>query len=74
MHVAGLKPLYLNPSSIDASHLAHERQVLKEAAAGSGKPAAVVDKMVEGRLKKWYQEVRFRDQAGDHLLCLGVKS
>ena len=58
MHVAGLKPLYLDPSSVEASHLAHERQVLTAAAASSGKPAAVVDKMVEGRLKKWYQEVR----------------
>jgi elongation factor Ts len=58
MHVAGLRPLYVEPAAVPAAVLEAERAVLAAAAGASGKPAAVVDKMVAGRLKKWYQEVR----------------
>jgi hypothetical protein len=58
MHVAGLKPLYLDAASVPPPVLEAERALLTEQAAGSGKPAAVVDKMVAGRLGKWAQEVR----------------
>jgi len=57
MHVAGFKPLYLEPSAVPAAVLEAERKLLLEQAAGSGKAAAVVEKMVQGRLSKWAQEV-----------------
>lgn len=58
MHVAGFKPLYKDRASVPESVMEAERQLLLEQAAGSGKPAAVLDKMVQGRLTKWAQEVR----------------
>ncbi len=62
MHVAGFKPLYLDDSSVPPAVRDAERRLLTEQAAGSGKPAAVVDKMVQGRLSKWAQEVCLLDQ------------
>ena len=56
MHVAANNPLFLDRSSVDQSALNREREVLKQQALESGKPVAVVDKMVEGRLSKYYQE------------------
>jgi translation elongation factor EF-Ts len=58
MHVAGLKPLYLEAAAVPPEVLEAERRLLTEQAATSGKPAAVVEKMVAGRLGKWAQEVR----------------
>lgn len=57
MHVAGFKPLYLDADAIPGDVRAAEAKLLSEQAAGSGKPAAVVEKMVQGRLTKWAQEV-----------------
>jgi elongation factor Ts len=58
MHVAGLRPQYIDLSAVPETVLEAERQLLLEQAAGSGKPQAVLDKMVAGRLTKWAQEVR----------------
>jgi hypothetical protein len=57
MHVAGLRPQYLSASDVPPEVAASERALLAEQAAASGKGAAVVDKMVQGRLAKWTQEV-----------------
>ena len=56
MHVAAAKPHYLDIASVPAADLARERDVLKEQAKTSGKPDAVIEKMVEGRLRKFYEE------------------
>lgn len=56
MHVAAAKPLYLDRASVPAADLARERDVLREQAKASGKPDNVVEKMVEGRLRKFYEE------------------
>ncbi len=56
MHVAAAKPQYLDIASVPATDLARERDVLREQAKASGKPDAVIDKMVEGRLRKFYEE------------------
>lgn len=50
-------PLAVNVEELDPAHIAKERAILTDQAAGSGKPAAVVEKMVEGRLRKFYEEV-----------------
>lgn len=62
MHVAGFRPLYKDAKSIPAAVMEAERKLLLEQAAGSGKPAAVLEKMVQGRLGKWAQEVCLLDQ------------
>jgi len=62
MHVAAAKPDYLDVASVDAAALERERNVLREQARTSGKPEAIIDKMVEGRLRKFYEEVVLLEQ------------
>jgi len=56
MHIAAANPLYLDVASVPEAALDRERDVLREQARASGKPPAVVDKMVEGRLSKFHEE------------------
>ncbi|MYZ47734.1 translation elongation factor Ts [Propylenella binzhouense] len=56
MHVAAASPLALDVSDLDPAVVARERAVYAEQARGSGKPEAIIDKMVEGRLRKFYEE------------------
>lgn len=62
MHIAAAKPEALNREGVDASKLERERSVLKEQAIASGKPADVAEKMVEGRIRKFYEEVVLLEQ------------
>jgi elongation factor Ts len=62
MHVAAANPLFLDVSSVDTTALDRERDVLTEQAKASGKPAAVIEKMVEGRVRKYYEEVCLLEQ------------
>ncbi|KAK9825091.1 hypothetical protein WJX74_007614 [Apatococcus lobatus] len=62
MHVAATKPLYLDRESVPGSALAAERKVLSEQASSSKKPPDVIEKMVTGRLQKFYQEVCLLEQ------------
>ncbi len=57
MHVAAAKPLAATVDGLDPAAVERERKVLTEQAAQSGKPADIVAKMVEGRLRKYYEEV-----------------
>ena len=56
MHVAAMRPLATTKEEIDPAVVAKEREILREAALAEGKPANIVDKMVEGRLKNFYAE------------------
>jgi elongation factor Ts len=62
MHVAAAKPEALNRDGVDAGKLERERGVLRDQALASGKPAEVVEKMIEGRIRKYYEEVVLLDQ------------
>ncbi len=62
MHVAAAQPQFLDIDSVDASALDREREVLAEQARASGKPEEIVEKMVEGRLRKFYEEVVLTEQ------------
>jgi len=62
MHVAAAKPQYLDIASVPETDLARERDVLREQAKASGKPDAVIEKMVEGRLRKFYEETVLNEQ------------
>ncbi|HEU5395158.1 MAG TPA: translation elongation factor Ts, partial [Candidatus Methylomirabilis sp.] len=63
MHVAAMAPLYVRREDVPPEVLEREKKVLRAQAEGSGKPPAVVEKMVAGRLEKFYQEVCLEDQA-----------
>jgi len=62
MHVAAANPLFLDVAAVDPKALERERAVLKEQAKASGKPDNIIDKMVEGRLKKYYEDVVLLEQ------------
>ena len=63
MQAAAMKPLYVFPSEVPADVLENERTVLKEQAMNEGKPQDIAEKMVEGRIKKFYKEVCLAEQA-----------
>jgi elongation factor Ts len=62
MHIAAANPQALSIAEVDPKSLEREREVLREQAASSGKPAAVIEKMVEGRLRKYYEDVVLLEQ------------
>jgi elongation factor Ts len=62
MHVAAARPDYLDIASVDPAALEREREVLREQSRASGKPPAIIEKMVEGRLRKFYEEVVLLEQ------------
>ncbi|MBF0304229.1 MAG: elongation factor Ts [Alphaproteobacteria bacterium] len=62
MHVAAANPQFLAVDQVDQAAIERERAVLTEQAATSGKPAAVIEKMVEGRLRKFYEDVVLLEQ------------
>ena len=66
MHVAAARPAALDIAAVDPAELARERAVLTEQAASSGKPEAVIAKMVEGRVRKFYEEVVLLEQVWVH--------
>lgn len=56
MHIAAARPSYVRIEEVPASVLEHEKEILKAQALNEGKPAHLVEKMVEGRIKKFYKE------------------
>jgi elongation factor Ts len=66
MHVAAAKPHALSADQLEKAALDRERAIYAEQAAASGKPAEIVAKMVEGRLRKYYEEVVLLEQAYVH--------
>lgn len=66
MHIAAANPQAIDVESLDKALIDRERAVLTEQAKESGKPANVIEKMVEGRLRKFYEEVVLLAQAFVH--------
>ena len=62
MQVAAANPKYVTREEVPAEQVDHERTVLKEQALNEGKPEKIVEKMVEGRLEKFYEEIVLLDQ------------
>lgn len=62
MHIAAAKPEALTREGVDTSKLDRERGILKEQAMASGKSAEIAEKMVDGRLRKYYEEVVLLEQ------------
>jgi elongation factor Ts len=66
MHVAAARPEALDIDAVDPAALERERAVLAEQARASGKPEAIIEKMVEGRIRKYYEEVVLLEQVWVH--------
>ena len=66
MHVAASRPEALDIDAVDPAALEREKSVLREQAAGSGKPEAIIERMVEGRIKKYYEETVLLEQVWVH--------
>lgn len=62
MQIAAASPVYVRREEVPQSVLDSEMEILKKQALSEGKPAQVVDKIVEGRLKKYYSEVCLYEQ------------
>ena len=63
MQIAAANPLYLDPADVPADVLEKEKEILRAQALNEGKPEKIVDKMVEGRLQKYYKEFCLLEQA-----------
>ncbi len=66
MHVAATRPEALSIADVDPAALEREKSVLSEQARASGKPEAIIEKMVEGRVKKFYEDVVLQEQVWVH--------
>ena len=62
MHIAAVNPLALDKDSLDPAVVEKERAVLMEQARESGKPENIIEKMVEGRIRKFYEDVALLSQ------------
>ncbi|CQR71517.1 Elongation factor Ts [Sporomusa ovata DSM 2662] len=63
MQIAAANPGYVSREEVPEEILNHEREILRAQALNEGKPANIVEKMIEGRLKKFYQENCLLEQA-----------
>lgn len=63
MHIAASYPLFKSIADVDPAAVEHEKAIFAEQAAASGKPANIIEKMVEGRVRKYYDEVVLEEQA-----------
>ncbi|WP_066193782.1 MULTISPECIES: translation elongation factor Ts [Gracilibacillus] len=63
MHVAAINPKYLSRDVVSAEDVENEREILKTQALNEGKPEHIVEKMVEGRLNKFFEEICLLDQS-----------
>jgi elongation factor Ts len=63
MQIAAAAPIAVDESGVPADVIAHEKEVSRQEALESGKPEKIVDRIVEGRIKKYYKEVCLNEQA-----------
>jgi elongation factor Ts len=62
MHVAAAFPKYLTPEEVDTAELEREKDVIREQAKAAGKPDDIIEKMLDGRLRKYYEEICLLEQ------------
>ncbi len=62
MHIAATNPQYIRREEVAAEVLEHEKEILKQQALNEGKPEKIVEKMVEGRVDKFYKEICLLEQ------------
>jgi len=62
MHIAATDPRYIRPEDVTSEDLAREKDIFRAQAAATGKPPAVIEKIVEGKMSKFYEEVCLLEQ------------
>ena len=62
MHIAAAKPEFLDKADVPTDNLEKEKEVLRAQALNEGKPEKIVERMVEGRIEKYYKEVCLMEQ------------
>ena len=62
MHIVSANPKYVSREEVPEEDIAHEKEILRAQALNEGKPEAIVDKMVEGRINKFFEEVCLLEQ------------
>lgn len=62
LHIAAMKPLYVNPADVDPKFLEHEKSIFKSQLADSGKPEKILNQIIEGKVKKLYSDVCLTEQ------------
>jgi len=62
MHIAASKPKYISAEEIPAEELEEEKEIIRAQFKDSGKPPEIIEKIVEGKLKKYYEEVCLENQ------------
>lgn len=70
MHASAMRPKYVTRSEITGNELEQEREVQKQIAINEGKPAEIAEKMVEGRINKFYKEVCLEEQ--EYIMDSGI--
>ena len=63
MHVAAMKPICIDEDDVPSEMLETEKRIFTEQAADSGKPPEIIEKMIEGRIKKFLKEITLLGQA-----------
>ncbi len=63
MHIAATNPLYITKEEVPTEEVEKEKQILRNQALNEGKPEKIIDKMVEGRISKFYQEICLMEQS-----------
>ena len=78
MHAAAMRPLYVTKDAVPAEVVEKEKEVQKEIAMNEGKPAEIAEKMVMGRIQKFFKEICLEEQAfvmdGDISVATYVKN
>jgi elongation factor Ts len=63
LHIAALRPLYLNADEVDPKFLEHEKNLMREQLAESGKPDKIINQILEGKVNKLYSEICLMNQS-----------
>lgn len=73
MQIAAANPKYVREEEVEPSVLENEKEILRVQAINEGKPAQIVERMIEGRIKKYYEEVCLLDQPFVKDPCMTIK-
>jgi elongation factor Ts len=63
LHIAAADPVYVSPETVPAEVVEKEKSLATDEFAGSGKPPSVIEKIVEGKISKWYSDTCLMSQA-----------
>jgi len=63
LHIVAMKPLYLKPEDVDPAFLEHEKIIMKEQLANSGKPDKLLEQIIKGKLNKLYEDICLLNQS-----------